>query len=84
MCTSMKRTGKEKAVSYSVHRRVWVATYSLVYWQLKLPKYFLIMRRGFRVPGVDHIVRTRSSIHFHKLGERVYLNISINIFYTKR
>jgi hypothetical protein len=63
----MKRTGKEKAISYSVHGRVSVATYSLVYWQLKIPKNILIMRRGFRVPGVDHIIRNKSSMHLHKL-----------------
>ena len=42
-------------------------------------KYILIMRRGFRVPEVDHIIITKPSIHFRKLGENVYLNMSINI-----
>jgi hypothetical protein len=52
-CTSMKLTGKEKAISYSGHIRLWVATYSLVYWQLQLAKYILIIWSGFRVPRFD-------------------------------
>jgi len=39
----MERTGKERAISYSVHRRLWVATYSLVYWQLKLKQSIFLL-----------------------------------------
>ena len=50
---SIKCTGQEKTISYSKHRRVRVATYSLECWKLKLPQYIPIMRSGFLVPAVN-------------------------------
>lgn len=52
---SMQRKGKEKEISYSEHRRVWIGKYSLEYSQMKLPQSTLTMRCGYCVDPNQYI-----------------------------